>query len=210
MNKLTFFISLFVVLSCSAQKNPKDSLIFNNKLSVLKLDKGIIKIIKEYKKTRRPNSVVFVSFKNKIKNKKNTYYVNTISNLSSLYDYYITGYFFLDSIPVILSSKKDGFVDVNNYSKSFISMMVKYLNDDMLMNSIEIYNDNSLLYEVKNVFILNHSEIWKVRNSKIHKNWKKHPVYEKVLIRNKSLHIDNYYRVVKGGRDDRLKIKKSQ
>jgi len=86
-------------------------------------------------------------------------------------------------------------------------MMIKYLNDDMLMNSIvEIYNGNSLFYEVKNVYILNHSEIWKVKNNKIYKNWKKRPVYEKILIRNKSLHVDNYYWVIKGGKDDRKKL----
>jgi len=201
MKKLTIILILF---SCSSIKN---SVSFNKDLHIINLNKNIIEVVKQYKNiidTRK--SLIFISFKKKIGSINNTFYISQISNLSSVYDFYISSYSFIDGVPVIISSKEDGFVSIKNYNSKFIYLLTNYINDDMLMASIVKYGDNHFAYAVVNVGSIDGSEVWKVKNGKITRKWKKHPVEEKVVFENNKNDISNYYRVIKGGRDDR-KIK---
>ncbi len=86
--------------------------------------------------------------------------------------------------------------------------MRKYLFDDMLMNSILMINKDeghwSFERHISNS-IIDHSEVWRVKNGKLTKKWKKHPIEEKLMLENEAIDLMDYYRVIEGGIDERQK-----
>jgi len=203
MKKLIFLIIGFQLLSCSTIKN---KISHNNELRSLNLDNEIKETIREYRNRYTKSSIVLVVFKNKINSKNNEYYIRRISNMSTIYYHYISYHSSIDGVPVIISSQKDGFINPKKYSSVFIFKLAKYIIDDMLKISIEKDEEFSkggyAIVDYGNHSI-NHSEIWKVKEGVIYKNWDKHPVEEKVLIENNDIDLFNFYRVIKGGIDDR-------
>ena len=203
MKKIIFLIIGFQLFSCSTIKNKKS---YDNELRYLNLDNKIENVVRAYRKRFKKNTVVMVTFKNKLNSKKKEYYVNRISSMSIIYYNYISYYSSIDGIPVIISSKKDGFINPNKYSNKFISNFAKYVNDDMLKISIEkdeeFVKGGYAITDYGNI-VIDHAVIWKVKRGIIHKNWAKHPAEEKVLIENLDIDLLNFYRVIKGGIDDR-------
>ena len=128
--------------------------------------------------------------------KSNTYYINRIIDLSSVYSDYISYYSIVDGIPVIISSKKDGFINPDSYTTKFINLMTQYINDDLLMDSIEKYEGKEIDYILnsKNGMSIDHSEVWRVKNGELTKKWKKHPIEEKVMIANEDIDLMDYFK----------------
>jgi len=196
----TLMSLLFFSCSHIEKKISKD-----NELRYLSLDNKTKEKIREYRKEYN-NSIVLVTFKNKIGSKDNEYYINRVSNLSFIYDHYISYHSSVDRIPVLISSKNDGFINRDNYSSSFILELSKFLNDDML--KLEIGKDDEFIkggyyYIDYGNLIINHAETWKVNNGKIYRNWEYHPAELKILVVNDSIDLLKYYRVVEGGIDER-------
>ena len=205
----TIYLLIYLILlnSCTILKSDKD-------LQLYDLDNEVKQNIRLYRSKYGNETVVFISFKGKINSNKNTYYINRISSVSYLYEYYITGYMILDGVPVYISSRKDGFVDPKNYTSDFIDLASRFMLDDMLMKSIELTkklnidwiseNDNSIVtIPFFNNLILDHSEVWKIYNNKIIKYNSDHPVEEKVMFENRECNKIDFMRIVEGGVDDR-------
>lgn len=168
MKKLLFLFFIFV--SCKANYSPFH---FKKELRTVKLNNEISNVVREYKKRKKLNNeLVFLAFKNKLGTNNNTYYVMRVSNLSSIYSRRISFFASVDNIPVLISSKEDGFIDVNNYDSKLFSMLTKYLKDDMLLSSI-IINEDSVEFGITcDCAIIDDSNPWKVNNHKIIKEWK--------------------------------------
>jgi len=193
-----------ILVSCVANYNPFH---LKKELHVVKLDDSVSNIVRSYRKEKISNNeLVLLVFENKLGTSNNTYYVMRVSNLSSIYSWRISFFAFVDDFPVLISSKKDRFIDVNNYDDKLFSILTKYLKDDMLLSSIIINGDSVELGYTCDCAIIDDSNAWKVNNNKIIKEWKNDLLNEGILAMNKDYPNLIYYRVIKDGRDDR-KIK---
>ena len=168
MKKLIFLIIGLLLFSCSSIKRKGN---YENGLRYLNLDKEIKDVVREYRKIYK-KEVVLLGFRNRVNSKSKEYYVQRISNMSTIYDSYISFYSSIDGIPVIISSKKDGFIKPNKYSNNFIQKLAKYMNDDMLLEAIQMdefngYKGISITYI--DVPVTNHAEVWRVKNETIYK-----------------------------------------
>lgn len=132
MNRTILIIFIIFFNSCSNLKNN-----INNDLRKIELKENIVQNIIDYKKKYGTESIILISFKNKINSENNTFFINRITNLSTIYRYYISYYMLLDGIPVVISSKKDGLTLPENYSNEFTSLISEKLNNDLLLNSIK-------------------------------------------------------------------------
>jgi len=206
MKKLIFLIFISMFISCSVFKN---NIELGNDLQKIELNNETIDFVRKYREELSKGTVVYLSYKKQIDSKSNTCYINRILNLSTIYNHYISYYSIVDGIPVIISSKKDGFVKPSSYSSGFLKFLTKYLIDNMLVISIkennEEYIDSEWLIEDKYVMSIDHSEVWRVKNGELTKKWKKHPIEEKVMIENEDIDLMYYYRVIEGGIDEREK-----
>lgn len=197
-------ILCFFLTSCGSIKNEVK---YSNNLRKVELSNEIQNAVRLYKKELTPKSVIYLSFKDKLDSNNKTYYINRVSNLSIIYNYYISYYSFIDSIPVLISSRKDGFIDPKNYTKKFIATLTKkdYLIDDMLYKSIIKLNDedDSYMYEPSFPLISDHSRIWRVKNNEIEKNVQIKMIKKKLMVENWDSYSDDFNRVVNGGVDER-------
>jgi len=191
-------------ISCSVFKN---NIELGNDLQKIELNNETIDLVRKYREELSKETVVFLSYKKQITSRGSTYYINRILDLSYIYDYYISYYSMVDGVPVIISSKKDGFVNPDSYTTKFRNLMTKYLNDDLLMISIKKFEINQANFIVNPKFgiSIDHSEAWRVKNGVLTKKWKKHPIEEKVMIENEDIDLMYYYRVIEGGIDERVK-----
>lgn len=196
MNKLLFLILIIFLNSCSNLKIQTDK-----KLEEIDLDKNIILNIKNYKNQYGSESIVLISFKNKIASTNNTYYITRISNLSTIYQNYLSYYSLIDGVPVIISSKKDRLIGYKNYPDNFINLISKNLNNDLLLNSIKKskITENHWEIELKNNLISEHSKVWKIHKNNINKN----PSERNVLVENSKFNFFQNYKVINGGIDER-------
>jgi len=205
MKKLIPLTMILLFISCSGLKRTVE---VNNSMRMIELNEETIEFVREYRKKYKKETVVYLSYKKEVISNKNVFYINRISSLSMVYKFYISYYSIIDGIPVVISSKKDGFINPDSYTANFVKLMGKYLLDDMLMNSITVFNnqeDHWLPERHINNIIIDHSEVWRVKNEELTKKWKKHPVEEKVMIENEDIDLMDYYRVIEGGIDVREK-----
>jgi hypothetical protein len=200
MNKFLFLILIVFLNSCSVLKVET-----NRKLEEIDLDKNIILNIKNYKNQYGSESIVLVSFKNKIASTNNTYYLTRISNLSTIYKNYLSSYLLIDGVPVIISSKKDRLIGYKNYPDNFINLISKKLNNDLLLNAIKKSEENNNKWEIEftNNSIIDHSKIWKVSKNNVNKNWNKHPSEMNLIIENDNFNLFKNYKVEDSGIDER-------
>jgi len=187
----------------------KNNIEVNNSLQKIELNSETIDFVRKYRQKFNKGTVVHLSYKDEINSENNTFYVNRILNLSTIYHHYISYYSMVDGIPIIISSKKDDFVNPDSYTSDFLKVLIKHLIDNMLLVSIkennEEYIDSEWLIEDKYTMSIDHSEVWRVKNGKLTKKWKKHPIEEKVMIENEDIDLMHYYRVIEGGIDAREK-----
>jgi len=202
---IIFLTSFFLTISCNGQ------VIVQNTLS-----DEIKENVREFRSENIKNgqSLVILYFKDSVTSPKSNYMIHRVNSLSFIYNYHISFITLVDEIPLFISSKKDGFFDINKIKAEHISMLTKHLDDDMLMSSIEIFNQNTMIrdsingtsFSVKPVsqkLYIDHLKPWKVINGKIHKEWSKDPYELGLMIENEFYEGMSYYRVINGGIDDR-------
>lgn len=181
---------------------------FKDEIKSLDLTDDVKKVVRDYKKyLGYESAVVLLTYKHSVNSTKNTYFVQRISDLSTIYYNHISFLSEIDNVPVLISSKNDGFINPENYSSEFISSLTKnYLVDDMLYQSIiKRENEGDYMYVPVYSITIDHSDIWKVSNDRIDKKWNRNLIKKEILIENQEFSIDKYARVVDGGRDDRTK-----
>ena len=161
-------------ISCSVFKN---NIELGNDLQKIELNNETIDFVRKYREELSKETVVFLSYKKQIDSKSNTFYVNRILNLSTIYYYYISYYSMVDGVPVIISSKKDGFINPEKYTNNFIELMTKYLINDLLFKSRTKYGnkeDEWLLEPMDDQdIVIDHSSVWMFKNGELMKNRKK-------------------------------------
>ncbi len=198
------YLLILILVSCKAINS---SMYLKEELREVKLNDKISNIVRKFRKENitNNNDLVFLSFENKLGSLNNTFYVHRVGALSVIYKYHISFFAMVDDIPVLISSREDGFIDVDNYDEKLISILTKYLEDDMLMRSIIKIDDYFMIEPVSDSATIDHRKPWKITNQKIIKGWKKHPIEEGVMFINKEYSGQDYYRVIEGGQDDREK-----
>jgi hypothetical protein len=200
MKKFLFLVLIIFLNSCSVLKVET-----NRKLQEIDLDKNIILNIKNYKNQYGSESIVLISFKNKVASTNNTYYLTRISNLSTICQNYLSSYSLIDGLPVIISSKKDGLIGYKNYPNNFIDLISKKLNNDLLLNAIKKSKttENHWEIELKNNLISNHSKVWKIHKNNINKNYNRKHSEINFLVENNQFSFIQNYKVLNGGIDER-------
>lgn len=203
MKNALLLLIVVTLFSCSITRNVYS---IDNPLKKIELNEETENLVREYRKKFKKETIVYISYEKKIDSKNNTFYLNRISSLSTVYNYYISYYSVVDGIPVIISSKYDGFVSLDKYTPEFVNLLSSYLFDNMLMAYIKKEKDKPghwIFEQHFNDLIIDHSEVWKIKNWKVIENWKKHPGEEKVMIENEDYNSMDYYRVIEGGIDER-------
>ena len=199
---ITFF---FFTINCIGQ------IIVPNELS-----EDIKENVREFRSEYITNnqSLVILYFKNSVTSTKPNYMIHRVNSLSFIYNFHFSYITLVDEIPVLISSKTDGYFDINKINIEMTSMLTKYLDDDMLMSSIEILNPKTMTRDTingtslsltsasQNLYI-DHLKPWKIIDGHVHKEWKKDPYELGLMIENESYDGKSYYRVIDGGIDDR-------
>jgi len=202
MSKLNYIVTSFLLLilfSCAQTKN------FHQSKSFLKNDNELLKKIDSYLKENYfeddSKRIACIYLSSKINQNNKDYYIGSISNISSIYYYPYSFYFSHKGRPILVYSKMDGFLNPDDYDEQLINTLKEYLYDDMLVDYIHKTNNS---YEYKDAaFILHHPKIWVVSNEGININ-KDFSSIKNLLFDNWDLDLIKYYRVKKGGRDDRI------
>ncbi|PSG90751.1 hypothetical protein [Aurantibacter aestuarii] len=193
---LLLFLILLFSTSC------KSYYLSNREVNKLELKQisniKILNSVKDYRSHYKSKSVLFIFL-----GKNEDVYIRRIVNLSHVYNYLISYYSIIDEVPVIIFSKKEGYVAPKNYSSNFIKLLSNFLNDDMLMKEIkkDKASNQYLMIPNSQKDLINHSKIISYTSEKNEINY--NSFYKKMVYENPNRGLFSYYRIIEGGIDER-------